>query len=282
MKYFLKIVIGSCLLELVTSPLRGYCSFALCSVVAFILFFLLVNVLCRKYAAKLKAEYIFISALIGCSLLQMPLRLWLPDTLISLPDFLFHLLGIIMGYLFYKSTKIGKTVVLTISLASCLFLYFKGYDMWMHKLNFGTVTGRIEMFTPPDFQFSDEQGSMYSIKDFSGKYVVVDFWYTGCGVCFEEFPFVQDLYDKYKNYPSVSIFSINAKIKRDTERAAFITLQKRGYSFPVYRLEMEDPILKQMGVNGYPTVLIFDKQGNVIFRGDIENVAKYLLELLNQ
>jgi ABC-type glycerol-3-phosphate transport system permease component len=119
MNQYYKIIIWACCLELAPFPLRAI-SFMLCAVVTFILFFLFMNILFRKYSEELKSEYILISALIGCSLLQIPLRIWLPDTLVSLPDFLFHLLGIIMGYLFYKSNKTGKTVVLTVSLASCL------------------------------------------------------------------------------------------------------------------------------------------------------------------
>ncbi|GHU68320.1 hypothetical protein FACS189413_04920 [Bacteroidia bacterium] len=203
----------------------------------------------------------------------------MPGTLISLPDFLFHLFGIIMGYLFYKSNKTGKTIVLTFSLIGCFFIYFKGYDMWIHKLNFGTFSGKIEMVVTPNFQFTDEKGEMCSISDFSGKYVVVDFWFTGCGICFKKFPKVQDLYDKYKDNPSISIFSMNAKIEQDTESAAFETIQKRGYSFPVYRLNMKDSILMELGVNKYPTVLIFDKNGTAIFRGDIEKASDFINKL---
>jgi hypothetical protein len=51
----------------------------------------------KRYSEKQKPGYIFISALIGCSLIQLPIRIMDFDlSLISLLDFLFHLVGIIM------------------------------------------------------------------------------------------------------------------------------------------------------------------------------------------
>ncbi|MDR2410802.1 MAG: TlpA family protein disulfide reductase [Bacteroidales bacterium] len=281
MKQYYKIIIWGCLLELATMPLRAI-SFMLCAVVTFILFFLFVNILIKKYSGKLKPEYIFISIFVGCSLFQVPLRIWLPDTSVSLPDFLFHLLGIIMGYLFYKSTQIAKITVLIFSLASCIFLYFKGYDMWLHKLNFGTFTGKIEATLPSFFQFVNEQGDTLSLNNFSGKYTVIDFWYTGCGVCFQKFPKVQALYDEYKDNPLLAVISMNALLKNETESLAFETIKSKGYSFPVYCLNMGDPVLSELDIDGYPTVLIFDKGGKAIFRGSIENASDYMDKLIHK
>jgi hypothetical protein len=39
---------------------------------------------------------------------------------------------------------------------------------------------------------------------------------------------------------------------------------------------MDNPILREMEINGYPTVLIFDKGGNIIFKGNIENASSYI------
>jgi hypothetical protein len=37
--------------------------------------------------------------------------------------------------------------------------------------------------------------------------------------------------------------------------------------------------LKELGVDGYPTVLIFDKSGTAIFRGNMENASDYIGKL---
>ena len=122
--WLLLILVFSLLIEVGTSPLRGYVSIPLCSVVTFILFFIFQYFILKKYDKRLKAEYILIASLIGCSLLQIVGRILQPGSLTSLPDFLFHLLGIVLGYLFYISGRISRRLILVFSLSSCLFLYF--------------------------------------------------------------------------------------------------------------------------------------------------------------
>jgi thiol-disulfide isomerase/thioredoxin len=289
-KIFWKIFGWALLISVIISPLRGgYVSVGritgmeLSSIVGFIIYFALTVYFLIQAKQKLSSALILIAVIAGLSAITLPIHIIdFQSTLVSFLEYLIHLSAVLCGYLFYKSNLYFKIVTGFLSLIFCFLISTKGYDMWLHKLNFGTFTGKIEMLTPPDFQFTDEQGAIHSIKDFSGKYLVADFWFTGCGICFSKFSLVQTLYDKYKDNPDIVIFSMNTKIDRDTERQAFETIQELGYSFPVYRFNMEDSILIQLGVNVYPTVLIFNKQGNVIFRGDIENVAKYLPKLLNQ
>ena len=282
MKRYCKIVLYAFLIEMITFPLRGV-SFMGCAVVSFILFFIFQYFISKKYREILNVEYLLLFSLIGASLLQIPLRLCLwSDTLISLPDFLFHLLGIVMGYLFYKSSKIFKTIIVLFSLFSCVFMYFTGGNIWLHKLNFGTFTGKTEQIVTPDFQFFDETGELFSICNFAGKYTVIDCWYSGCGFCFREFPKVQAFYDQYKEHPFVSLISMNSRLKDESDSLAFEMIRKRGYSFPVYRIDMGNPVLHQLGVNTYPTVLIFDKGGQFVFRGNIETAKNYIENVLQK
>jgi hypothetical protein len=44
---------------------------------------------------------------------------------------------------------------------------------------------------------------------------------------------------------------------------------------------MENPILEKLGVKGYPTVLLFDRDSKLIFRGSVETVKDYIEKILN-
>jgi len=276
------IVIMSLLIEMITSPLRGYVSTMACSVVTFVIYFVFINLILKKYSSNLKPKWILLACLIGCSLLQLPLRIvHFNSTLGTLPDFLFHLLGIFMGYLFYFSSKYVKSGIVVASLLCCTFLYFKGYNLWLHKLNFGTFSGIVQNQAEiPNFQFTDKDGKTITNMDFVGKYTILDFWNTGCGVCFREFPQFEEQYVKYRSNNNMAIYAVNIKLPRDKEGISFEIISERGYSFPT--LQGEEGVQKIFGVEVYPTVVVLNSAGAMIFRGNKEKAFSFIESELKQ
>jgi len=281
--FFLTVLL-SILIELITSPLRGYVSTRSCSVVTFTLYFIFINVMLKKHTSKLKPQWILLACLIGCSILQFPPRIiYFNLALISLPDFLFHLFGIFMGYFFYISGKYIKAGIVVISLLCCTFLYYKGYDLWYHKLYFGTFTGIVQNQSEiPEFQFTDRDGNIITKQDFTGKYAIFDFWHTACGACFQEFPKFEEQYVKYRSNNNLALYAVNVKLPRDEEGVSFEIISEKGYPFPTLQLGQLEDAKNIFGITCYPTAIVLNPAGYVVFHGDMEKAFSFIERVLKR
>ena len=236
----------------------------------------------KKHDLKLKPYWILFACLLGSLIFQLPMR-FLPGTSVSLLDWLFHLFGILMGYFFYSSGKYVKSGIIAISIICCSFLYFKGYDFWLHKVSFGTFSGIVHnQSEKPVFQFTDKDGNTITRNDFEGKYVVLDFWHTSCGVCFKKFPEFEEFYVKYLLNRDVDLYSVNIKLTRDKEGESFALIFDLRYSFPVLQGGQPEEAMNIFGVTYYPTVIILNPEGYVIFRGNMEKAFSFLEDELKK
>ena len=281
---YLLIVFFSLLIELITSPLRGYVNLMACAIVTFLLYFIFINLMLKKYESKLKSQWLLFACILGCIIIQLPLRIIsFSGTLGTLPDFLFHLFGIFMGYFYHIYSKYVKLGIIVTSILCCTFLYFKGYSLWLYKLNFGTFSGiqhvNVEI---PVFQFTDKDGNSITNQDFIGKYVILDFWNSSCGVCFREFPKFEEQYMKYNSNKDVAIFAVNVKLPRDREGVSFEIFSEKGYSFPTLQYgELEDA-KNIFGVSVYPTVVVLNPAGIIVFCGDMEKAFSFVERTLKR
>jgi thiol-disulfide isomerase/thioredoxin len=157
--------------------------------------------------------------------------------------------------------------------------------MWQNKLNFGTFTGKVESVKSYPLSFQNSDGDTLNIEMYRGKYLILDCWYTYCGICYKEFPKVQVLYDKYKDSKNVVLYAMHNRMmdKKEDFKTGSNILREEGYTFPSFSIDINDSILKkELKVNVYPTVLIFNKNSGLIYRGNIEGAGKLIAKLLNE
>ena len=274
---FSLLILCSVLVEIATGWLRGI-DFRLSCTAGCIAYFVFTVFCVRRYSVRLKASYILCAILLGYLALHLPFRiLYFQDALISLPDAACRLLGIITGFAFYCThRRLLCWAISGVTLATCLFMSFGGYMMWIDKRNYGDIgavtAGHSAM------RFIDEHRDTLSVADWEGKIVVLDFWTTSCGICFKKFPQVQSLYDKYKDNSKVAFYAVNAPIERDNKDQLFNLLREKGYTFPV--LLSCDSTSSYMKVRAYPTVLILGTTGDVAYRGRIEVAGKKIAKML--
>ncbi|MBF8294290.1 MAG: resA 6, partial [Bacteroidetes bacterium] len=117
-----------------------------------------------------------------------------------------------------------------------------------------------------DFALKNLEGKIVKLSDLRGKVVVIDFWATWCGPCKASFPYLQQVYNKYKDNPKVVILAVNTwenvsgKEKEDLVKK-FMADNK--YTFPVL---YDEGFVEKYGVSGIPTKFVIDKKGMIQFK----------------
>jgi thiol-disulfide isomerase/thioredoxin len=204
---------------------------------------------------------------------------WFSKTVISLPDALIQTLGIPCGFFYWHWKGFRRYVPVLFSLVLLAFMIFTGYDMWVHKLNFDTFTGRINPVNlPASFEAVTEEGEIVSDESLAGKIIILDFWHTKCGVCFEKFPQVQAAYDRYRTDPSVNILAVDKPLEEDRPGEAFKVIKAEGYAFQTV-VSKDENMPENFGVQVYPTTFVIDREGEIVYKGGIEGAVKMVEEL---
>ena len=111
----------------------------------------------------------------------------------------------------------------------------------------------------PDFTLPDIlQGKNYSLSQFKGKVVLINFITFFCGPCREEMP---DLNKLHKEYQGRGFQVLGIGISSDPTQLRFL-VKLLGLDYPM--LTGNDKVSKDYGgVELVPTTFIIDKQGNI-------------------
>ncbi len=116
-----------------------------------------------------------------------------------------------------------------------------------------------------EFTTSDINGNKFSLADFRGKYVLLDFWGSWCVPCRKENPHLKELYSKYKEK---EIEFIGIAADDDTQEAWRKAVKDDGLPWPqiLKGKESERDIAKHYNIIYYPTKILIDKKGEIIGR----------------
>jgi thiol-disulfide isomerase/thioredoxin len=133
--------------------------------------------------------------------------------------------------------------------------------------------------TVPDFKLktaTSEDFSLYSIRD---KYIVLDFWSSGCGPCIKGFPKMKEYYNKYKR--QIEFIGIGCYEKIDTWKNS-IQSNQLDWLQVINEKGLESDVYLKYGIKGLPTKIILDKEKKIIgiFLGEREDFYKKLDELM--
>ncbi len=118
--------------------------------------------------------------------------------------------------------------------------------------------------TAPDFTINDLNGKPVSLKDFRGKYLLIDFWASWCAPCRKENPNVVKAYRKFKN-KNFTILGISLdKDKTDWQKA--IKQDSLTWNHVSELAGFEGPTVSLYQVEGIPSSFLIDPHGKIIAR----------------
>lgn len=127
----------------------------------------------------------------------------------------------------------------------------------METLNYLNPVKTVSSGSPvPSYEYFDKNGKSVRVSDFAGKWVLVDFWSSGCGPCIESIP---ELGAISKEFPeSLSVISISL----DKESVWREASKEHG----IFWNDWNDPkgtsgSVRSYGTNGIPTFVLVSPEG---------------------
>lgn len=113
-------------------------------------------------------------------------------------------------------------------------------------------------------------GTTVTSASLRGSVVVLDFWATWCTPCQRELPMVQRTYEQMKGHPDVVFVAIDGVMsdtpeEADTAQSATAYFQRAGLTIPL-AWDGGAVLEKSLAVQGFPTLLVLDRQGRVRYR----------------
>lgn len=135
----------------------------------------------------------------------------------------------------------------------------------------------------PLFELYDIDKKAISLNDYKGKgYVFIDFWASWCAPCREEFPFLKEMYAKYKD-KGLTIITISRDEKIGNWKNAIVRDGIESWKHISVK-ENNSDIEKRYFVTAIPVRILIDKEGIIIgrWRGGGEENKTEIKKILEQ
>jgi len=132
-------------------------------------------------------------------------------------------------------------------------------------------------------QFSDLDNNIFSIQDFKGKNLFINYWATWCNPCLAEMPYMAELYEKYKNEDDI-VFLYLSREELNTIKN-YIPKDESLQKIPIYKIITDDEFFATSGI---PTTFIINSDGTVIVKDlgsafwNDESVFKFIDNLIGK
>ncbi len=111
--------------------------------------------------------------------------------------------------------------------------------------------------TAPGFKLPDLKGREFSLDQYKGKVVLLDFWATWCSPCRMTMPLLEKLQEEYRG--NVALLAINLQEPKDIVRDY---VRRQNLSSQVL-LDEEGTVAEVYGARSIPMQILIDRKGIV-------------------
>ncbi|XDA97807.1 TlpA disulfide reductase family protein [Sulfitobacter sp. LCG007] len=125
-----------------------------------------------------------------------------------------------------------------------------------------------EAISDAAFQREDDGGDI-TLKEFRGKYVLVNFWATWCAPCRKEMPQLSAL---QKEFGGDEFEVVTIATGRNSPQGIAKFFQEAGVTNLPRHMDPQQKLASQMGVFGLPITVLIDPEGREVarMRGDAD------------
>jgi outer membrane lipoprotein-sorting protein/peroxiredoxin len=111
-----------------------------------------------------------------------------------------------------------------------------------------------------DFKLKSVAGKEISLQELKGNFVLLDFWATWCGPCRRDLPAVEKLHQEFRS-KGLMVLGVNGGEDSETV-SQFLRTSKLSY--PVL-LTSDNEVMQSYSVTAFPTVVLLDADGKIVF-----------------
>lgn len=140
------------------------------------------------------------------------------------------------------------------------------------------VTKLLKGFEPPNFSLYDIDSNLYSLNDFKGKYVYINFCSSHSYTCLKEFETLNVIYEKHKEWLDI------VTVLLDFEYSTFTSfVSQNDYNWHFLYYGNTPSIVIDYDIRAFPTYYLLDKEGKLAISpapSPGEMFEKYLFEIM--
>lgn len=129
----------------------------------------------------------------------------------------------------------------------------------------------------PEFSLLDLTGKKFSLAEFQGRLVILDFWASWCIPCRAFMPGLYDLYERYRD--DVVFIGVSLDRREDDAKAYLATNRYEDLIALWGSLHQAQGVALRYGVVGIPHTYIIDRDGVIRYSGHPKDLDPANIEM---